>query len=164
MLDSIGSFPPAVRRHLRNVADNLQLMADFGYGDVALAVADARPVTAVAALAASRVGETLPPDREIEAYRVLETGGPVCGTRRRTTRGISYTTEAYPVGPESGVYAVLVRDVARQVLEAPGRMETQFMQIAEANERVSSVAVWSTICSRRRPRSRSTSPRRRAQL
>ncbi len=127
--------------HLGNLADNLQLVADLGYGDVALAemredgalvvTADARPVTAVAALAASRAGATLAPEREIEAYRALHDGEPVEGSRRRITRGISYTTSAYPVGPAGAPYAVAVRDLAQQVLEAPGRMETQFMHAAE---------------------------------
>jgi MFS family permease len=122
--------PLLVERHLANIADNLQLIADLGYGDVALAavapdralvvVADARPVTAVAALAASRVGETLAPDAELEAYRALETGEHQHGERRRITRGISYTTSACPIGPPDAPYAVAVRNVAEQVLEAPG--------------------------------------------
>ena len=57
-------LPEAVRSHLANVADNLQLLADLGYGHVALAVAgedgvltvlqEARPSTAVTPHAASR--------------------------------------------------------------------------------------------------------------
>ena len=40
MLNSplIDALPEGVRAHLVNVADNLQLIADMGYGDVALAV------------------------------------------------------------------------------------------------------------------------------
>jgi hypothetical protein len=73
----MSSKPPAenmrtpAQAHLENVAANLQLVADMGYGDVALAesgadrslrvVADARPNTAVAAIATSRVGRVLDP-------------------------------------------------------------------------------------------------------
>jgi two-component sensor histidine kinase len=131
----------AVERHLGNVADNLQLVADLGYGDVALAIpgsdgvltvqADARPVTAVAALAASRAGAALLAERETEAYEALRLGHAVQGTRRRITRGISYTTSAYPIGPENAPHALIIRNVALQVLDAPGAMETQFMQATE---------------------------------
>ena len=67
-----------VRVHLANVAANLQLIADLGYGDVALAiadeqgdltvVADARPSTAVDPFASSRVGRVLARSEEPEAY------------------------------------------------------------------------------------------------
>jgi hypothetical protein len=39
--DIPAASDPAVERHLGNVAENLQLVADLGYGDVALAVAGA---------------------------------------------------------------------------------------------------------------------------
>jgi two-component system, sensor histidine kinase PdtaS len=136
------SLPPDLDEdagaHLRNVADNLQLVADLGYGDVALAVgasdgavlvvADARPMTAVAAVAFPRVGRTLSAHDEPEAYRALRDGTPVAGERRRTTRGITYQTSAYPVGDP--VVGVILRDVTIQVSEAPGTMETQFMALA----------------------------------
>jgi len=124
--------------HLANVADNLQLLADLGYADVALAVAngdaltvvaDARPVTAVPAIASSRVGKTLSCSDEPEAYEVLGSGNAMRGSRRRTTRGISYTTSAYPIGMP--VRAVVLRDLTQQVAEAPGKMERVFMQVAE---------------------------------
>jgi len=125
--------------HLHNIAENLQLVADMGYGDVALAVprddgklevtADARPMTAVAALAASRVGRALKQDDELEAYQAFESGEPVMGEQRRITRGISYATAAYPVGEPP--HAVIIRDVAQQVIEAPGKMESAFMDAAE---------------------------------
>lgn len=127
--------------HLGNVAANLQLVADMGYGDVALAVrapdgalhviADARPMTAVAAVAHSRTGRSLSAHDEPEAYSALRDGEPVVDDRRRTTRGISYVTQAYPLGPADGVYGVLVRDLTQQVAEAPGKMEIAFMAIAE---------------------------------
>jgi two-component sensor histidine kinase len=136
--------PPARdgrRAHLDNLAGNLQLVADMGYGDVALTtpdrggglvvVADARPMTAVAAVAHSRIGTTLSRDDEPEVYRALADRGPVAGIRRRTTRGISYVTHAYPVGSSSAPYGVLVRDVTQQVAEAPGKMEVAFMAIAD---------------------------------
>jgi len=131
----------AIAKHLDNVADNLQLVADLGYGDVALAlrgaedvltvIADARPVTAVAALAASRVGTALAYDCEIETAEALSLGRVIQGTRKRITRGISYTTSAYPVGPDDRPYAVIIRNIAAQVLDAPGTMEQQFIQAAE---------------------------------
>jgi two-component sensor histidine kinase len=128
--------------HLRNVADNLKLVADLGYGDAALALpdaegvlrvaADARPDTAVAAFASSRVGRTLTRGEETEAYEALDTGRPVRGGRRRTTRGISFETEAWPViGSGPAPIGVIIRDLTQQVLEAPGRMERSSMRLAE---------------------------------
>ncbi len=140
-LELPADTPSATREHLENIADNLQLLADLGYGDVALAareadgallvVADARPVTAVAAVGSSRTGTKLQRDREPEAHEVASSGGSVCGTRRRKTRGISYVTHAYAVGPAKKPYAVIIRDLTQQVLEAPGNMERVFMRAAE---------------------------------
>lgn len=124
--------------HLVNVADNLQLLADLGYADVALAVvaddvlrvvADARPVTAIAAVASSRIGKTLSPRDEPEAYDAMRRGKLVRGERRRSTRGISYATSVQPIGHP--VRAVVLRDVTDQVAAAPGMMETVYMQVAE---------------------------------
>ena len=133
-----GSLDDGAKAHLENVARNLQFVADLGYGDVALAVrtpqgalavaADARPMTAVAAVATSRVGATLSKHEEPEAYRALETGDVVAGERRRTTRGIQYVTSAYPIGDP--VFAVIIRDLTQQVVDAPGTMEVQFMALA----------------------------------
>lgn len=127
--------------HLANVADNLQFVADLGYGDVALAVphgasslrivADARPMTAIAAVPSTRVGRTLRHEDEPEAYSAFATGKPVAGERKRITRGISYLTNAYPIGPGEVPIAVVIRDLAQQVVEAPGTMERVFMQLAE---------------------------------
>jgi len=133
-------FPEGARVHLENVAANLQLVADMGYGDVALAVprpdgslrvvADARPNTAVAPFASTRVGRMLSRADEPEAYRALEAGVPVSGERRRVARGIKYTTSAWPMGPDAPV-AVVVRDLAEQVAESSGAMESAFMDVAE---------------------------------
>lgn len=126
--------------HLQNVADNLQLIADLGYGDVALAVpeggvlrvvADARPATAVSAIGATRVGRELHPEEEAEAYEALRSALPSCGTRRRTARGIVYATAAYPVVSDHVVSGVIVRNLADQVTESPGAMEVAFMGLAE---------------------------------
>lgn len=122
--------------HLDNVAANLQLIADLGYGDVALAVAqpgeglrvvaDARPNTAVAPIPATRVGAVLSHAEDPEAYAALGNARSERGRRSRTARGIKYTTSAHPIGsPEP--YAVVVVDLADQVAEAPGTMETAFM-------------------------------------
>jgi two-component sensor histidine kinase len=130
----------ALGLHLANVVDNLQFIADLGYGDVSLAVpnsdgslvvvADARPMTAVASLASTREGRTLSEAEEPEAYAALERGEVVADERRRTVRGISFVTMAYPVG-EPEPEAVVIRNLALQVLESPGKMETVFMSIAE---------------------------------
>jgi two-component sensor histidine kinase len=127
------------RSHLSNVAANLQFVADLGYGDIALAlrepdgaarvIADARPMTAIAAVATSRVGGALSAHDEPEAYRALQEGVVVEGARRRTTRGIQYVTSAYPVGDP--ICGVIVRDLTLQVAEAPGTMERQFMALAD---------------------------------
>ncbi len=128
------------RAHLNNLAENLQLVADLAYGDVALAcvhphgglqvIADARPNTAVAPMAAVRVGLTLEPAAETEAHEALAGGTVVIGTLRRVARGIKYATAAFPIGDPT-VYAVVVRNLAEQVTRAPGAMESAFMGAAE---------------------------------
>ena len=138
--DRISSLPPVAREHLANVAANLQLVADMGYGDVALAVprsdgrlvvvADARPNTAVAPFASSRIGRTLEHDDEPEAYLALSSAGVVADGRRRVARGISYSTAAWPMG-KPAPYAIVVRDLAEQVLQSSGAMENAFMDVAE---------------------------------
>jgi two-component sensor histidine kinase len=140
-LDLPARIVEAAEAHLRNLAANLQLVADLSYGDVALAVpdaegrlvvvADARPVTAVPAIASSRVGLALEPDDEPEAYESLRTNEPAESDRRRATRGMSYATVAFPVGAGSEPYAVLLRDRTQQVEEAPGKMERAFMAVAD---------------------------------
>ncbi|MDA3937313.1 MAG: histidine kinase N-terminal domain-containing protein [Actinomycetota bacterium] len=138
-MDHDNSFD--ISEHLGNVADNLQLVADLGYGDVALAIvgdsgdlkvhSDARPMTAVAAIAHSREDRVLSREDEPEAYDALDSGQVVHGERRRITRGLSYLTVAYPICPSGECRAVVVRDLVQQVLDAPGTMETVFMRSAE---------------------------------
>lgn len=138
--DTLEALDPLQRDHIVNVAANLQLAADLGYGDVALLVpcangglcvfADARPMTAAAAMPVTRVGESVARIDEPEAYDALETGMPACGTRRRTRRGIAFTSTGYPVGPGERPYAVIVRHVGQAVAEAPGKMEVAFMRLA----------------------------------
>jgi two-component sensor histidine kinase len=127
------------REHLSNVAANLQLVADLGYGDVALVlpddgelrvVDDARPATAVTAMVGSRTGAVLSREDEPEAYAALETAQPAQGLRDRTTRGIRFVTSAYPIGSDP-VRAVLVRSVSEQVFEASGPMELAFTAVGE---------------------------------
>lgn len=139
--DMMLTLDGAASRHVRNVASNLQLAADLGYGDVALlvaerdgtlrVVADARPTTAAAAIPISRAGERVPYEEEPEAYDSLTGGTLVCGARRRTKRGIAFTSTAYPVGPPEAPYAVVVRHLGQSVAEAPGKMEVAFMRLAE---------------------------------
>jgi len=126
--------------HLGNVAANLQLVADMGYGNVALAelhsdgllhvVADARPNTAVAPFPASRVGRTLAQSEEPEAYRAVAECATVRGDRVRVARGIKFTTSAWPICT-SQPRAVIIRDLAEQVGESSGAMERAFMEVAE---------------------------------
>lgn len=133
-------FPPAAVEHVRNLAQNLQLVADLGYGDVVLLVpdetgqleivADVRPMTAAAAVLVSRVGGTVDRNEEPEAYDALNLGLTVCGSRCRIRRGIEFTSTAYPVGPPSSPYAVVVRYLGKSVAEAPGKMEVAFMRLA----------------------------------
>ncbi|MRS11679.1 MAG: hypothetical protein EG823_01235 [Actinobacteria bacterium] len=135
-----ASLSSEQRAHVENVSANLQLAADLGYGDVALLVpgddgvlrvmADARPMTAAAAVPVTRVGESVPRDDEPEAYDALDGGVLACGTRRRTRRGIAFTSTGYPVGPASKPYAVVVRHLGQSVAEAPGKMEIAFMRLA----------------------------------
>ena len=127
-------------RHLENVAANLQLVADMGYGDVALAVleadgslrvmSDARPNTAVAPFASSRVGRILSLADEPEAHGALGSSVAVSGARTRVARGIKFTTAAWPIGCPDPV-GVVVRNLADQVGESSGAMERAFMQVAE---------------------------------
>jgi two-component system, sensor histidine kinase PdtaS len=130
----------SIHPHIANVAANLQLVADLGYAAVTLAVpdaagalqvlADARPHTAVAPLASSRQGSSLPRQDELEAYAALAAGEVVAGRRTRQARDLVYSTAAYPVGAPRTI-AVVVLDRAAQVTAAPGRMETAFMRAAE---------------------------------
>jgi hypothetical protein len=134
-----STLPKKARAHLANVTANLQLVADMGYGDVALAVArsdgrlsvvaDARPNTALAPFASSRVGNTLDREDEPEAYDAFRTGEQVSDDRRRVARGIKYSTAAWPIGRPKP-YAVIVRDLAETVVESSGAMERAFMDVA----------------------------------
>lgn len=126
--------------HAANIAANLQLIADLSYGDVALArpsdgrlvvTADARPMTAVAAVPATRVGQALDRADEPEAYDAWENRASVIGTRRRSTRGIAFFTSARPAGSADAPIGVIIRDVVQHVIEAPGTMELAFMGLAE---------------------------------
>lgn len=138
--DLTSKLSEPVRVHLANVSANLQLVADMGYGDVALAVprgdgrlvvlADARPNTAVAPLAASRAGQALKRDDEPEAYDALDCSAQVARERRRVARGIKYTTTAWPIG-RPDPYAVVIRNLAEHVLDSAGAMEKAFMDVAE---------------------------------
>ena len=138
--EDLSTLPESARVHLANVADNLQLLADLGYGHVSLAVVgddgaltvldEARPSTAVSPQAASRVGQVLERAAEVEAYEALHGGRPVKGDRGRSAGSIKYTTSAYPVGDGEPI-AVVVRDLAQQVAAAPGRMEIAQMDSIE---------------------------------
>jgi hypothetical protein len=139
-MGTTGTDQGDTAEHLANVAQNLQLVADLAYGDLALAVAredgslsvvaDARPMTALAAVASTRVGRNLSRREEPEAYQALAEACAVNGTRRRSTRGIAYTTSAFPVGGKQPA-AVVILDVTQQALEAPGRMEREFIDLAD---------------------------------
>ncbi len=126
--------------HIENVSANLQLVADMGYGDVTLAtlqqdgslrvIADARPNTAVAPFASSRVGRVLDARDEPEAYAGLAQREVILGQRIRVARGIKFTTAVWPIGRPTP-FAVVVRNLAEQVGESSGAMERTFMEFAE---------------------------------
>ena len=135
----IARLPARVRAHLANISDNLQLVADLGYGDAALAVpdahgelvavADARPATAGDPVPATRVGDALPRADEPEAYEAIAEGRPVLGTSRRLPGGVTGATDAYPIGfPQP--FAVLLRTYGEQVETTASRMETAFIDAA----------------------------------
>ena len=110
--------------HLANLLENLQLIADLGYGDVAVAVvatdgalrvvADARPSTAVAPMPSTRVGRTLARADEPEAYEAL-------AEHRRRARSSGYARHAASSSPRAPTrsarrepFAVLVRNLSRR--------------------------------------------------
>jgi two-component sensor histidine kinase len=134
-----ADLPRRVREHLANVADNLQLIADLGYGDAALAVlgaegdlvaaADARPRTAADPFGGTRVGDPLTRDEEPEAYAAVENGRPVLGMRRRARGGATRSTDAYPIGVPRP-YAVLLRTYGGQIETTASRMESAFIDAA----------------------------------
>ncbi len=132
---------PELDAHLANIAANLQLVADLAYGDVALVlpseggalrvVADARPSTAFAPVAFTRVGTRLRVADESEAFEAWNEGVIVTSGQPRTARGIAYETIARPVGSCVPADAVIVLDRAEQVTASPGAMEVAFMQAAD---------------------------------
>jgi two-component sensor histidine kinase len=128
----------AQRAHLGNVADNLQLVADLSFADVALlvpegdswrVVADARPATAVPPFPASRAGSLLAGDECPECRTALELGRPVAGDGMRRARGANYTTLAWPLGVPVA-FAAVVRSRSERA-SAPGAMESAFMGAAD---------------------------------
>ncbi len=132
-------IPADAHSHLENVTANLQLVADLGYGDAALAwleddgtlsvLADARPATAMDPFPTSRGGDVLSPDVEPEAYEAVALRQPVLGTPRRGPNGVTRTTDAYPIGdPEP--YAVILRTYGEQIETTASRMETAFIDAA----------------------------------
>ncbi len=135
-MNRVRDLPEAAWLHLDNVADNLQLVADLGFSDTALAVtredgrlevvADARPSNAPDPLPASRAGVVLSPEQEPEAYGALERDCRVAGPRRDAAQGAGYRTEAFPIGVP-GPLAVVLRLVGEQVEADPGRMERAFI-------------------------------------
>ena len=131
-----------VARHLENIVANLPLIADMGYASVTLAVPDGgsltaigatRTITAVGPVVEDRIGTTLDGVAEDEAYTALASGEPVVGTRIRERGEAQYLTMANPVlDPGTrAVVAVIVRDIARTSHETPGRMEENFIRIAD---------------------------------
>jgi two-component system, sensor histidine kinase PdtaS len=132
-------IPADAHSHLENITANLQLVADLGYGDAALAwleddggltvLADARPATAMDPFPLSRGGERLAPNEEPEAYAAVERRQPVLGTARRGHGGVTRTTDAYPVGAPQP-YAVILRTYGEQIEATASRMETAFIDAA----------------------------------
>jgi two-component sensor histidine kinase len=138
--DQPTAFIPAdVHSHLDSISANLQLVADLGYGDAALAwreddgsltvLADARPATAADPVPYSRGGERLSAEDEPEAYEALARRQPVLGTSRRDAFGATRTTDAYPIGTDAP-YAVILRTYGEQIETTASRMETAFIDAA----------------------------------
>jgi len=137
----IAALAPEIRAHVFNVAENLQLVADLGYGDVALFVpqadgtlavaADARPMTAAAVMPHSRVGETVLREEESEAYAAVEGAAGASNVHVRPWRGTWLNVTVYPIGPGARPCAVVVRYITQTVAEAPGKMEVSFMRLTE---------------------------------
>ncbi len=125
-----------MREHLANVADNLQLVADLGYGDAALAIvdargllsvlADARPSTAADPIPASRVGQVLSREEEPEAYAAVERRHAVEGSKRCATGGVTRSCDAFPIGAPRP-YAVVLRTYGEQLDATSSRMENAFI-------------------------------------
>ena len=125
-------FAQETRSHLANVVDNLQLIADMGYGDVALVwpigrrarvVADAGPTRRSTPFGSTRVGRALARDDEPEAYLALHGGSPVDGgpraespTTSRTRRPRSRSASRSPLRPSFAVSPGIAESV-------PGAME-----------------------------------------
>lgn len=137
-----SGFSPS--SHIVNIAQNLALIADVGYGSMTLAlakdgrlhvVAARRTTTAIGPEVKQRVGFELTLD-ELEAYQALASGMPVTPQRTRTINdlekdiAIEYTTSARPVIEDGQKVGVLICDRARAQSEAPGRMEAEFIKIA----------------------------------
>jgi two-component sensor histidine kinase len=132
-------LPQRARDHLTNVGDNLQLLADLGYCDAALAVPDAhgelvavaaaRPRTAADPVPSRRINDRLPRADEPEAYDALLARRPVLGAGRRLPGGVTGSSDAYPLGTGSP-YAVLLRTYGEQVETTASRMETAFIDAA----------------------------------
>ncbi len=135
----IARLPERVRDHLANVRENLQLVADLGYCDAALAVpdalgelivvADARPHTAADPVPATRVAKGLARENEPEAYDAIVKRRPVLGASRRLPGGVTGSTDAYPLGLPRP-YAVLLRTYGEQTEATVSRMETAFIDAA----------------------------------
>lgn len=139
-----SAFNPSI--HLINIANNLSLIADLGYGSMSLAlikqdklivVAARRTTTAIGPEVKQRVGQALPMS-EAEAYEAFETAKVAHSNRVRSVHDkekdivINYVTIAHPVfDGEDEVVGVLLRDVAQAQHDAPGRMEFEFMQMAD---------------------------------
>lgn len=150
---------PSVGVHLRNVIDNLALIADLGYGSTSLTlledeglriVAARRTTTAVGPEVKARIGKLLPRPAvvageisthddsvEVEAYEALVSEKRIVGSRQRVQTGVKdqapiiYTTLASPVFDASqSVVGIIIRDIAQAQAEAPGRMEAEFVQMA----------------------------------
>lgn len=137
-----SGFSPS--SHIVNIAQNLALIADVGYGSMTLAlekngrlqvVAARRTTTAIGPEVKQRVGFELTLD-ELEAYQALENGATVAPQRTRTINDsekditIEYTTSVRPVVEDGRTIGVLICDRARAQSEAPGRMEAEFIKIA----------------------------------
>lgn len=126
------------RIHIDNVGDNLQLIADFACATMTLLVpapdglrveGSAAPATFSPTAPPRRIGATVLPAEEGEAYACLETSTQALGAKTDACGGITYVSYAYPIGLPKA-YGVLVRDVPSGISRDFGPREEAFTGIA----------------------------------
>jgi PAS domain-containing protein len=129
--------------HIENIRDNLPLLADFGFASVLLAVpeeaglrviATYRSTTAVAPIVTGYLDTILDRDAEPEAYAALESGQTEVADAVRSREQVPFLAQAHPVfeGGDEKPAAIIIRHIAQAAVDNPGRMEGEFLSMADA--------------------------------